>query len=70
MPLRLLIQRSKTEAAGQGAEIGIPRGTKPETCLVRAIKAWLRTFDCQYGPVFRKVTQWGTVAPAALRAYA
>jgi integrase len=36
--LRLLIPRSKTDAAGQGAEIGTPRGAKPETCPVRALE--------------------------------
>ena len=64
--LRLLIPRSKTDAAGQGAEIGIPRGNKPETCPVRALEASLRASDCQYGPVFRKVTMWGDIERAAL----
>jgi integrase len=64
--LQLLIPRSKTDPAGQGAEIGIPRGTRPETCPVRALAAWLRAADCHYGPVFRKVDRWGSVEPAAL----
>ncbi len=53
--LRLLIPRSKTDAEGQGVEIGIPRGDKPATCPVRASEAWLKASGCQYGPVFRKV---------------
>ena len=64
--MRLLIPRSKTDAAGQGAEIGIPRGSRAETCPVRAMEAWLRASDCRYGPVFRKVTMWGSVESAAL----
>jgi integrase len=64
--VRLLVPRSKTDAAGQGATVGIPRGTKPETCPVRALEAWLRASDCRYGPVFRKVTMWGDVERAAL----
>ncbi|RAI54549.1 tyrosine-type recombinase/integrase [Roseicella frigidaeris] len=64
--LRLLIPRSKTDAAGQGAEIGIPRGQKPETCPVRALEAWLQASACRYGPVFRKVSRWGEVEPAGL----
>ena len=51
-------------------EIGIPRGMKPETCPVRTMETWLRASDTQYGPVFRKVNQWGTVEPPALHAYA
>ncbi len=64
--LRLLIPRAKTDQAGQGAEIGIPRGSRPETCPVRAMEAWLRASDCLFGPVFRKVTVWGTVETGAL----
>jgi integrase len=37
-----------------------------EPATVRAMDAWLRMFDCQYGPVFRKVTIGGTVEPPAL----
>jgi len=64
--MRLLIPRAKTDQAGEGTEIGIPRGAKPETCPVRAVEAWLRASDCLFGPVFRKVTMWGTVERTAL----
>jgi integrase len=64
--MRLLIVRSKTDKAGEGAEIGIPRGQSPETCPVAALKAWLRASGIANGPLFRKVTRWGTVAPARL----
>jgi integrase len=64
--MRLLIPRAKTDQGGEGAEIGIPRGLKPETCPVRAMETWLRGSDCQYGPVFRKVDRWGTVERTAL----
>lgn len=64
--LRLLIPRAKTDQEGQGAEIGVPRGAKLETCPVRAIEAWLRASDCQYGPVFRKVDRWGSVEQTSL----
>lgn len=59
--LRLLIPASKTDAEGQGAEIGIPRGKQPETCPVRALTAWLAASGIGYGPVFRKIDQWGHV---------
>ena len=28
---------------------------------MRALEAWLETFRCQYGPVFRKVDRWGSI---------
>ena len=59
--LRLLIPRSKTDAAGEGAEIGILRGAQPESCPVRALRAWLRAAEVTDGPVFRRVTQWNTI---------
>jgi integrase len=59
--LRLMIPRSKTDAAGEGAEIGIARGTQADTCPVRALRAWLRAAEIAEGPLFRRVTQWGTV---------
>ena len=54
--LRLVLPHSKGDQDVEGAQIGIPRGANAETCPVRAMEAWLRMFDCQYGPVFRKVT--------------
>ena len=59
--LRLIIPRSKTDAAGAGAEIGVARGTQVDTCPVRALRAWLSAAEIADGPVFRRVTQWGTV---------
>jgi integrase len=64
--VRLLIPRSKGDQEGHGAELGIPRGRKPETCPVRALETWLERSECRFGPVFRKVTMWGTVEPNAL----
>ena len=61
--LRLMIPRSKTDAAGLGAEISIPPGRSAETCPVRALDAWLRASEVRSGPVFRKVTRWGKVSP-------
>ena len=64
--LRLLIPRAKTDAAGEGAEIGIVRGTQADTCPVRALHAWLRAAEIGDGPVFRRVTQWGVVGKKRL----
>jgi integrase len=68
--LRLLIPRAKTDQQGRGAELGIPRGRKPETCPVRALEAWLQASGCRYGPVFRKIDRWGNVETTALHPYA
>jgi len=64
--LRLMIPRSKTDAAGEGAEVGITRGSQPDTCPVRALHAWLRAAEITDGPIFRRVTQWGTVGTKRL----
>jgi integrase len=61
MGLRLLIPRSKTDGAGEGAEIGIAKGARPVTCPVRALAAWLVAAGIADGPVFRRVTPWGKV---------
>ena len=64
--LRLMIPRSKTDAAGEGSEIGIVRGAREDTCPVRALRAWLRAAEIGDGPVFRRITQWGTVGAKRL----
>ena len=46
----------------------VPRDPRHDLCPVRALEAWLRASDTRYGPVFRKVTRWGTVEPQALGA--
>lgn len=64
--LRLLIPASKTDQEGQGAEIGIPRGMKPDTCPVRAVEQWLSLSECDAGPVFRRIDRWGGIDLHAL----
>ena len=36
--LRVRVRRGKTDAAGEGAEIGLPRGRHAETCPARALR--------------------------------
>ena len=57
--LELLLPRSKTDAAGEGARVGVPRGQHDATCPVRALEAWLRASAIRYGPVFCWVTPLG-----------
>ena len=46
----------------------VPRDLRHDLCPVRALEAWLRASATRYGPVFRKITRWGTVEPQALGA--
>jgi integrase len=64
--LKLLIERSKTDAEGEGAEVAIPRGRIDDTCPVAALKAWLALSEITAGPLFRKVNRGGAVETARL----
>lgn len=64
--MKLLIERSKTDAEGQGAEIAIPRGHVPETCPVTALQQWLTAARIAGGPLFRKVNRGGAVEAGRL----
>ena len=66
--LRLRLPRSKGDPDGEGIELGIPRGKRKETCPVRALETWLEHSATRYGPVFRKVDQWGNVEHTRLGA--
>jgi integrase len=64
--LTLLLERSKTDKDGEGAEIVIPRGRADDTCPVAALKAWLEQAEITAGPLFRKVNRGGVVETARL----
>ena len=64
--LRIRIRRGKTDAAGQGAEIGLPRGKHAETCPVRAFGAWQDVAKRKAGPLFRRISTSGTIGDTAL----
>jgi integrase len=64
--LKLLIERSKTDAEGAGAEIAIPCGRSEETCPVLALQAWLAASEITAGPLFRKVNRGGAVETGRL----
>ncbi len=57
--LTVRLQRSKTDQEGAGRTIGIPYGSKPATCPVRAVRAWLAAAQVMEGPVFRGVDRHG-----------
>jgi integrase len=64
--LTLLLERSKTDTDGKGAEIAIPNGRSDETCPVAALKTWLEQAEITAGPLFRKVNRGGVVETARL----
>jgi integrase len=64
--LRLRIARGKTDQAGQGAEIGLPRGRHLETCPLRAFEAWQAIAKRRAGPLFRRIRTGGRIGDAAL----
>ena len=64
--LRLRIARGKTDPAGQGAEIGLPRGQHAETCPVLAFEAWQEVAKRRAGPLFRRISTGGGIADTAL----
>jgi len=66
--LVLLITRSKTDAEGAGARIGISRGKAVETCPVTAPHDWLTKAGIDDGPVFRKVNRGGVIEQGRLTA--
>ena len=64
--LTLLLERSKTDKDGEGAEIVVPRGRADDTCPVVALKTWLEQAEITAGPLFRKVNCGGVVETARL----
>ncbi len=59
--LVLRICSSKGDQEGEGADVGVARGSRPGTCPVRAVEAWLRRAGIKYGPVFCRLTAAGTI---------
>lgn len=46
----ITLRRSKTDQEGAGRKVGLPYGSRLETCPVRALKAWLDGSDYGYQP--------------------
>jgi site-specific recombinase XerD len=51
--LKILIRRSKTDQEGEGRIIGVPYGSDPRSCPVRAYRKWILASALTEGPVFR-----------------
>jgi integrase len=48
--LRILLRRSKTDQEGETRTTGLPYGSHPATCPVRAWRAWLAASGIDTGP--------------------
>lgn len=59
--VKLLLEKSKTDKEGKGAEVVVVYGRNEATCPVRALKQWLEHAQIRSGPVFRKVNKFGRV---------
>jgi hypothetical protein len=57
--LVLTIRQSKTDQEREGQTIGIPYGSHPETCPVRAVRTWLERSHVGSGFLFRVIGRWG-----------
>lgn len=60
------LKKSKTDPEGEGRRVGIPYGSTPATCPVRAMKDWLGVLKAQKGPVFRTVNRHGHIFKSRL----
>jgi integrase len=57
---------SKGDQEGKGQVVGVPFGSQPETCPVRALRAWLKAGQITEGPIFRQINRHGHVGIGAL----
>jgi site-specific recombinase XerD len=62
----LTVRRSKTDQEGAGRTLGIPYGSRPETCPVRALRRWLELAAIAEGPVFRPIDRHDNVGDERL----
>jgi site-specific recombinase XerD len=64
--LRVRLRRSKTDQEGEAATIGLPYGSNPATCPVRAWRSWRDLAGLTDGPAFRAVTRHGRISSTRL----
>jgi integrase len=57
--MAVTIRRSKTDQEAKGTTLGLPYGSDPATCPVRAYQAWLERSGITAGAVFRQVDRHG-----------
>jgi integrase len=57
---------SKGDQEAEGQQVGIPYGSNPSTCPVRAWRAWLQAAEITEGPAFRKIDRHANIGADAL----
>lgn len=55
------VRRSKTDQEGAGRLVGVPYGSDPTTCPVRALRAWRQLASIDEGPLFRPTDRHGRI---------
>jgi integrase len=61
--ITILLPWSKTDQAGQGQSVQIPRGKNEHTCPILALNAWLDASKISEGAIFRAITKHGVIQP-------
>ncbi len=64
--LTVRLRCSKTDQEGAGRTVGVPYGSNPATCPVRAWRAWLEVSGITGGAAFRPVDRHGHIGPTRL----
>ena len=59
--ITVLLRRSKTDQEGEGRKIGIPYGSNPDTCPVRALQDWKEASGIISGPLFQSINKGGRI---------
>lgn len=59
--VKIVIRSSKTDQDKQGAIIGLPYGSNPLTCPVRALQDWTQEAGITEGALFRHITRHGHI---------
>jgi len=62
--LTIQIPRSKTDQEGAGRTVEMLWGASERTCPILALQNWLQAAGIKSGPVFRRVSQYGTIGRA------
>ncbi|MDP1806523.1 MAG: site-specific integrase, partial [Acidimicrobiales bacterium] len=60
------VRRSKTDQEGAGRRVGVPYGSTPATCPVRALEAWCQAARIEEGPLFVTFDRRGRITPNRL----
>jgi integrase len=66
--LRVTVRRSKADQEGAGEVVGLPYGSNPDTCPVRAWRAWLEVSGITEGPAFRAIDRHDRLSDRRLTA--